>query len=83
MVNWFRKAVKARPPYSLGGWTKSKPASSRQKAAISSRPKSWSLKRRRLSAGRALTALANVTRDRATRKKARVDARHFFRLNRG
>lgn len=76
---WFRKAVMKKPPYTLGGWKKSLPASTRRRKALSSRPKNWSLRRRRLSAGRALLALSNVTRDKVTRKKARRDAMYFFR----
>ncbi|RLG19372.1 hypothetical protein DRN67_02895 [Candidatus Micrarchaeota archaeon] len=79
MAKWFRKAVTARPPNTLGGWSKSKSADARRRAALSSRPKSWSLQRRRRSAGRALQALANVTKDKPTRLKAKADARYFFR----
>lgn len=79
MAKWFQKAIRAKPPYTLGGWKKTKGASSRRRAALGSRPKSWSLKKRRLSAGRALLALANVTRDGATKKRAKVDAAYFFR----
>lgn len=82
MAKWFQKAVGKKPPYTLGGWAKSKPPAARRRAALSSRPSNWSLGKRRLSAGRALIALANVTRDRATEKKARLDAKYFFRKNR-
>jgi len=51
---WFQKAVRAKPPYSLGGWKESKLPRARRKAALGSRPKNWSLPKRRLSAGRAL-----------------------------
>lgn len=43
-----------------------------------SRPKNWTLRNRYLSAGRALRALANVTKDKETRYKASKDARYFF-----
>jgi len=77
---WFSKAVRAKPPYSLGGWKKSLPAAARRRKALASRPKNWSLKKRRLSAGRALLALANVTRDRKTKELAMLDAKYFFSL---
>lgn len=76
---WFQKAVKAKPPNSLGGWRKDLSPAYRRKLALMSRPKSWPLAKRRLSAGRALIALANVTRDRATKEAARIDAKYFFR----
>ncbi len=79
MTKWFKKAVEAKPPYTLGGWKKSQSAKVRRSKALASRPKNRSLKSRRLSAGRALIALSNVTRDRATKKKARADAKYFFR----
>lgn len=73
------KAVNAKPPYNLGGWQKTKSASSRRRCALGSRPSSWSLGHKRLSAGRALVALSNVTKDKPTKEKARVDAAYFFR----
>ena len=76
---WFQKAVKDKPPYTLGGWSKSKTASTRRRLALSSRPKNWTLKHRKLSAGRALQALANVTKDKSTKAKAQSDAKYFYR----
>lgn len=75
---WFKKAVRKKPPYSLGGWKKTQSASTRRKKALSSRPKGWSLRNRYLSAGRALIALSNVTKDKPTKRIARVDAKYFF-----
>jgi len=77
--NWYKKAVNERPPYNLGGWTKSMSAKLRRLKALNSRPKSLSLKHRYLSAGRALQALANVTKDRTTKLRAKEDANYFFR----
>jgi hypothetical protein len=74
---WFQKAVYARPPYS-SGWKKTQSAKTRIKNAIASRPKRWSHRKRVLSAGRSLIALANVTRDRETKVKARMDAKRLF-----
>ena len=79
MSKWFRKAVKKRSPNTLGGWKKKLSAEARRRKALSSRPKNWNLDTKRRSAGRALTALANVTKDPETRKKARSDAEYFFR----
>ena len=77
-AKWFQKAVNARPPNSLGGWKKTQSPATRRAHALASRPKTWTLAHRRLSAGRALLALANVTRDAETKRKARADAKYFF-----
>ena len=80
MAKWFKKAVEKRPPYTLGGWSKGQSAKTRRRKALASRPKTLSLKNRRLSAGRALIALANVTKDKPTEKKAKADAKYFFKM---
>lgn len=77
---WFKKAVKKRPPNTLGGWKKNLPAKVRRDKAYKSRPKSWSAERKLLSAARALIALANVTQDIETKKAARADATFFLVL---
>jgi len=77
-MKWFRKAVTAKPPNTLGGWSKSQPKSERRRRALSSRPRNWSKKKRYLSAGRALMALANITKDKETKRKAKADAEYFF-----
>ena len=64
----------------LGGWHKNQLASLRRKNALSSRPKGWSLKKKSLSAARALTALANVTKDPQTKKIAKSDATYLYQL---
>lgn len=79
MRKWFTKAVNAKPPYNLGGWKKTQSATTRRSKALGSRPKGWSMDHRRRSAGRALTALANVTKDKPTKRVARADANYFFR----
>jgi len=79
MKNWFKKAVRKKRPYSLGGWKKSQDADVRRRYALSSRPKNWTREHRYRSAGRALQALANVTKDEVTKKKAKADANYFFR----
>ena len=74
---WFRKAVMDKPPYKLG-WKKNQSSATRRRNALSSRPKNWTLKNRYRSAGQALNALANVTKDKPTATKARADAKYFF-----
>lgn len=76
---WFKKAVEARPPYHLG-WKKTQSTDVRRREALASRPKNWSLHTRRLSAAKALTALANVTKDKRTETLARRDASYFYRM---
>lgn len=77
---WYKKAVNKSSPYNLGGWKKNQTSSTRRKHALSSRPKGWSLNHKRLSTGRALQSLANVTKDKSTKKKAKQDANYFFRM---
>lgn len=76
MAKWFKKAVEAKPPYELG-WKKTQSTKTRRRRALESRPKSWTLRHKRRSAAQALTALANVTKDKATKMKAEADARYF------
>lgn len=78
---WFQKAVMSSPPYSLGGWSKYQSDIIRRRKALSSRSKKLNIKKRRLSAGRALLALSNVTKDARTKQLARRDAIYFFNLN--
>ena len=75
---WFKKAVKAKPPYTLGGWSKHQSPTVRRRYVLESRPQNWTLKNRHRSAGQALQALANVTTDPRTKKLAALDARYFF-----
>jgi len=77
---WFQKAVRDKPPYTLGGWNKKQSTSTRRRLALASRPKNWTLKHRRLSAARALQALANVTKDKRTGELAGRDASYFYEL---
>ncbi len=77
---WFKRAVNKAPPYNLGGWKKNQSNSTRRRNALSSRPKSWSLRRKRRSTGQALISLSNVTKDKSTKNKARQDAHYFFRM---
>ena len=82
MVNdrkWFQKAVYGKAPYNLHGWHKGLSPEERRARALSSRPRSWTLKKRYLSVSRALQALANVTKDRQTSIVAKSDADYFLR----
>ncbi len=76
---WFQEAVKDKPPYKLG-WKKTQSERVRRQVALASRPKNWILDNRRLSASRALQALANVTKDKKTKRLARLDAEYFRKL---
>lgn len=58
------------------GWHKTMPATKRRQVALKAH------KNNALSAARSLQALANVTKDRETKKLAQVDAEYFFNLNR-
>ena len=77
--NWFKKAVKEKPPYKMD-WKKTPSIKTRRTKAIASRPKNWSLHKRRLSVARALQALANVTKDKTTKARAKRDAKYFYSL---
>ena len=54
------------------GWKKSYPAKKRRSLALKGHKSA-------LSAGRALQALANVTKDEPTRKAAQADAKYFYK----
>jgi len=71
--------AKKKSPYNLG-WRKTQSTGVRRRNAIASRPKNWTLHKRRLSTARALTALANVTTDRKTEVLVRKDAEYFFNI---
>lgn len=75
-----RKKKWFKPKGNLAGWNKTQKASTRRQHAISSTPKNQKLRERRLIAGRKLQALANVTKDNETKKKAKSDAEYFFNL---
>ena len=75
---WFQKEVLSKAKFGLGGWSKTQSPAVRRRKALSSRPKSWSAKKRYRSIARALQALANVTKDRETKIAAKEDAKYFF-----
>lgn len=75
---WFQKAM-AKSPFTLSGWKKTQKAAIRRRIALSSRPKSWSMKKRYISVSRALQSLANVTKDKITKKIAKQDSEYFLK----
>ena len=75
---WFKEAVEAKAPYTLGGWSKSRPATVRRRLALKSRDQKSSKHKQYVSAGRALQSLANVTKDPDTKRAAKDDADYFF-----
>lgn len=75
-----KKKKKFFKPKKHTGWKKDQKAETRRRKLLDSTPKNWSLDRRRLLAARRAQALANVTKDSATRKKAQEDANYFFNL---
>lgn len=79
MAKWFQKAVRKGRTKNLNGWSKKQTANVRRQRALGSRPSNYPKRKRLVSAGRALQALANVTQDRATKKIAKSDAEYFFR----
>jgi len=75
-MKWFN-------PKKHTGWKKHQSATTRRRHLLDSTDKRKSLHDRRLEAARRALALANVTKDPATKKKAMADANHFFKLARG
>jgi hypothetical protein len=69
MKKWFT-------PGRSTGWSKDDSEAVRRRSVLKAR------RGNPLKAGRALMALANVTRDEKTAKRARSDALYFFKLNR-
>jgi len=67
VVKWFEAGAKLN-------WSKSNTQSQRRRAALASRHGKL------LPTARALMALANVTTDAETRRKARADAQYFYAL---
>jgi len=60
------------------GWRKSQKPSTRRAKLLASTDKRKTMHKRYLEAGRRILALANVTEDKVTEKKARADANYFF-----
>jgi len=69
---WFK-------PRKHRGWRAADPTETRRRRVLASTDRRKTRRNRYLEAARALQALANVTRDPDTRRKARSDAQHFYR----
>lgn len=65
-------------PVRKTGWRKTQSASTRRSKLLNATDKRLSLRKRYVQAGRMINALANVTKDRETKIKARQDAKYFF-----
>ena len=70
-----KKSEKWFNPKVHSGWEKNMPLTERRRKTLKAHKGSL------LSSARAMQALANVTRDPATRKAAQVDANYFFKKN--
>ena len=71
MEKWFK-------PGKHTGWKKSLPSSTRRYRLLASTDKRMTMRKRYVQAGRKAMALANVTEDTTTERKARADAKYFF-----
>jgi len=69
---WFK-------PKEHTGWRKTQSPATRRRKLLAAADKRKSLHNRYLEAGRKAQALANVTKDSATRRTATADANYFFR----
>jgi len=67
-ARWFQ-------PGKTLGWHKGDTQSQRRRTALTSRRGNY------LKTAKALNSLANVTRDDETQRKARADAKYFFKLH--
>lgn len=76
VTKWFK-------PKKHTGWEKGQSAETRRRKLLASTPKNWGRDKRYLQAGHRAQALANVTTDPATRKKAQADAAYFFKKIKG
>lgn len=75
---WFQKAM-GKSPFTLSGWKKSQKPAVRRKIALSSRPKKWPMRKKYISVSRALQSLANVTKDKITKIRAKQDSEYFLK----
>ena len=75
MDKWYNPEghLKGTKKSRVGEWHKNKSMEARRKAAINSKKGNY------LSAARSLQALANVTKDSATKRAAQADAKYFYK----
>ena len=78
----MKRKKKFFKPKKHTGWKKDQNAKTRRRKLLDSTPKNWTLNRRRLQAARRAQALANITKDPDTKRKAQSDANYFFNLRR-
>ena len=71
MSKWFKPKEKT-------GWRKRQKPATRRRHLLNATDKRKSMHDRYVEAGRKALALANVTRDAITSKKAKADAKYFF-----
>lgn len=74
----MRRKKKWFEPKKHTGWKKSQSAPTRRRKLLAAADKRKTLHNRYLEAGRKAQALANVTKDSATRRAANADANYFF-----
>ena len=67
-------------PQKERGWSKTQKASTRRTNLLDSTDKRKTLHNRHVEAGKAIQALANVTKDSETKRKANLDAKYHFRM---
>jgi hypothetical protein len=72
IIRWFK-------PKKHSGWKKTQSSTTRRRNLMATTDKRKSMHDRYLEAGRRIQALANVSQDSPTEKKARADAKYFFR----
>jgi hypothetical protein len=72
IIKWFK-------PKKHTGWKKTQSATTRRRKVMSATDKRKSIHNRYLEAGRKMQALANVTEDKPTKRKAKADANYFFK----
>lgn len=68
-------------PQKHTGWRKSQAPNTRRSKLMASTDRRMTMHNRHLQAGRRAQALANVTKDKETERKARSDAKHFYKLD--
>jgi len=66
-------------PQTHTGWKKTQSSSIRRRKLLHATDKRKTMHNRYVEAGRMIQALANVTRDKATKRKAKQDANYFFK----
>jgi len=74
----YKRKVKWFKPKKHTGWRKTQSSTTRRRKLLDSTSKRMTLRNRYRQAGRRANALANVSTDPDTKRKARTDANYFF-----